>query len=79
MKLDEIVDRRFQLEDEILDLQDIAFEATVPQEERHLYIGVHWHTQEQVDAAKRRIVQLEGEVNKLLDAEDRAKIIRGRF
>lgn len=75
MKFSEIIDKRLQLEDEILDLQDIVVEESIPQEERHLYIGVHWHTQEQIDAAKKRIAELEEEVRKLFEEEDHAKLM----
>lgn len=81
MNLSQIEARIHRINDQILDLQDIVFEENIPQEERSscFYVGVRWHSKEAVEAAKKRIAELEKELAELNDQENLAMAVAGRF
>lgn len=79
MTIGEIVARQHRINEEILDLQDIVIEETIPQEQRSFYVGVRWHSKEAVEAAKKRITELEQELDKLREKENLARAMGGRF
>lgn len=70
MSLQEIQARRFRIEDEIFALQDIVFEEQISKEERSMYVGVRWHSDEAVKRAKERIAELENELEELNNKEN---------
>ena len=73
MTLSQIEARRDRIYNQILDLQDIVFEETIPQEERSSFVGVRWHSPEQVANAKKRIAELEQELEQLGEQENLAR------
>lgn len=73
MTIGEIAERQYRINEEILDLQDIALEETIPQEERSFYVGVQWHSKEEVEAAKKRIAKLEQKLKWLGEQENLAR------
>lgn len=79
MTLSQIKMRMNSINEEILDLQDIVFEESIPQAERSSFVGVHWHTPEQVANAKKRIAKLEQELEQLGEEENLARAMGGRF
>ena len=60
-----------RINEQILDLQDITFEENIPKEERSsiFYQGTRWHSDEEVQAAKKRISELQRELEKLEEQE----------
>ena len=67
MSIDQLQREIFRNNNEILDLQDIVLEEQISEEERKSFIGVHWHTKEQVKRAKARIQELEARNRELDD------------
>ena len=79
MTIGEITEKQYRISEEILDLQDIVLEETIPQEERSFFVGVQWHSEEAVEAAKKRIAELEQELEKLGEKENLARARGGSF
>lgn len=79
MNLEQILAKRVRCEEELLDLNDIIFEESIPQEEREHLIVDHWHTPEEIQEAKRRKARLEREIAALYEQETLAKLSSYRF
>ena len=41
-----------ELKRKVYKLQNIAIEGDVPEEDREFYLGVNWHTEEEIECAK---------------------------
>ena len=74
MNLKQIRAMRVKCEEELLDLEDIIFEESIPQEEREHLIGVYWHTPEEIQEAKRCKAKLEKKVASLYEQETLAML-----
>lgn len=59
MTIEQLQKEIYRNNDRILNLQDIAFEEQIPEDEREWYVGVHWHSKVQVASAKKQIEELE--------------------
>lgn len=68
MTIDQLQNEIYLNNEKILDLQDIVFEEQISEEERKSFIGVHWHSKEQIERAKARIQELEAR-NRELDEQ----------
>ena len=68
MTIEQLQKEIYRNNDRILNLQDIAFEEQIPEDEREWYVGVHWHSKEQIERAKARIQELEAR-NRELDEQ----------
>ena len=68
MTIDQLQNEIFRNNDEIWELQDITLEEQIPEEERSSFVGVYWHTPEQIKRAKERIQELEAR-NRELDEQ----------
>ena len=79
MTSSQIKERMNKLNEEILDLQDIVFEENIPQSERSDFVGVCWHTPEQLANAKKRIAELNQELEELGNQENLLRATRMWF
>ena len=76
MQVKDMIERLEELKDELSYFQDIAIEGEVSIENKEFFSGIDWHTDDEIDYAKKIIPELEAEITELEDKITLAKILK---
>ena len=76
MQVKDMIERLEELKDELSYFQDIAIEDEVSFENKKFFSEINWHTEDEVDYAKKIIPELEAEITELEDKITLAKILK---
>lgn len=75
MQVKELIEKLRELKEELSYFQDIAIEGEVSIENKEFFSGIDWHTDDEIDYAKKIIPELEAEITELEDKITLAKIL----
>ena len=75
MQVKDMIERLEELKDELSYFQDIAIEDEVSFENKKFFSEINWHTEDEVDYAKKIIPELEAKITELEDKIALAKIL----
>ena len=76
MQVKETIEKLEELKQQLSYFQDIAIEGEVSLENKEFFSGIDWHTEDDVDYAKKIIPELEAEITELEDKITLAKILK---
>lgn len=76
MQVKELIEKLRELKEELSYFQDIAIEGEVSIENKEFFSGIDWHTDDEIDYAKKIIPELEAEITELEDKITLAKILK---
>ena len=75
MQVKELIEKLRELKEELSYFQDIAIEGEVSIENKKFFSEINWHTEDEVDYAKKIIPELEAKITELEDKIALAKIL----
>ena len=75
MQVKEMIEKLRELKEELSYFQDIAIEGEVSIENKKFFSEINWHTEDEVDYAKKIIPELEAKITELEDKIALAKIL----
>ena len=75
MQVKELIEKLRELKEELSYFQDIAIEGEVSFENKKFFSEINWHTEDEVDYAKKIIPELEAKITELEDKIALAKIL----
>ncbi len=76
MQVKDMIERLEELKDELSYFQNIAIEGEVSIKNKEFFSGIDWHTDDEIDYAKKIIPELEAEITELEDKITLAKILK---
>ena len=76
MQVKELIEKLRELKEELSYFQDIAIEGEVSIENKKFFSEINWHTEDEVDYAKKIIPELEAKITELEDKIALAKILK---
>lgn len=76
MQVKETIEKLEELKQQLSYFQDIAIEGEVSLENKEFFSGIDWHTDDEIDYAKKIIPELEAEITELEDKITLAKILK---
>ena len=76
MQVKELIEKLRELKEQLSYFQDIAIEGEVSIENKEFFSGIDWHTDDEIDYAKKIIPELEAEITELEDKITLAKILK---
>ena len=76
MQVKETIERLEELKQQLSYFQDIAIEGEVSIKNKEFFSGIDWHTDDEIDYAKKIIPELEAEITELEDKITLAKILK---
>ena len=76
MQVKDMPERLEELKDELSYFQNIAIEGEVSIKNKEFFSGIDWHTDDEIDYAKKIIPELEAEITELEDKITLAKILK---
>ena len=75
MQVKETIEKLEELKQQLSYFQDIAIEGEVSFENKKFFSEINWHTEDEVDYAKKIIPELEAKITELEDKIALAKIL----
>ena len=75
MQVKDMIEKLEELKQQLSYFQDIAIEGEVSIENKEFFSGIDWHTDDEVDYAKKIIPELEAKITELEDKIALAKIL----
>ena len=76
MQVKDMIEKLEELKQQLSYFQDIAIEGEVSFENKKFFSEINWHTEDEVDYAKKIIPELEAEITELEDKITLAKILK---
>ena len=76
MQVKDMIEKLEELKQQLSYFQDIAIEGEVSIKNKEFFSGIDWHTDDEIDYAKKIIPELEAEITELEDKITLAKILK---
>lgn len=76
MQVKDMIEKIEELKQQLSYFQDIAIEGEISSENKEFFDKIDWHTDDEVDYAKKIIPELEAEITELEDKITLAKILK---
>lgn len=76
MQVKDMIEKLEELKQQLSYFQDIAIEGEVSFENKKFFSEINWHTDDEIDYAKKIIPELEAEITELEDKITLAKILK---